>query len=135
MKPEAGKRYIRRDGSVSPALIPDTWGWGNHVQDPETEMVFVENGQVFTYQNDGYDLVEEYSPTKIEVGKKYVLVKPHEDYITPKKGDVVIVTSLTTENSGMVKHGNVNQEHCSLEDDSWWLYMRDLDQRLLLLNE
>lgn len=135
MKPEIGKHYIRRDGTISPALIADTWGWENHVQDPETGMVFGENGQVFTYRNDEYDLVKEYCSTKIEVGKKYVLVKPDENYYKPKKGDVVTVTSLSNSNAGMVKHGNVTTEHSSTKDGSWWLFMSDLDKRLLLLNE
>lgn len=66
LKVEAGKRYVRRDGSVTPPLMVDPLGWDNIVIDPQTELIYSsqegdERGPfVFSFREDAYDLMSVY---------------------------------------------------------------------------
>ena len=66
MKLEVGKRYVRRDGTITPPLMVDPWGWEDTLIDPETEMVYFSDGDddytsfVFSFRKDMKDLVAIY---------------------------------------------------------------------------
>lgn len=70
LKIEAGKRYVRRDGSVTPPLMVDPLGFEDIVVDPVTEMVYSskegnERGAfVFSFAEDEWDLVSAYEGDK-----------------------------------------------------------------------
>lgn len=64
MKLEAGKRYVRRDGTVTPPLVVDLWTEG-FLQDPETEFIFDSRDEelgdcVFVSEKNPKDLVAPY---------------------------------------------------------------------------
>jgi hypothetical protein len=65
MKIEIGKRYVRRDGSVTKPLEPDFMDT-DYALDPDTQFVYGTHGekldhQVFSYMQMAADLVEEYT--------------------------------------------------------------------------
>lgn len=62
MKLEVGKRYVRRDGTVTPPLVVDQWN-SDWLCDPEHDIAYDNSflgHQVFSFQEDECDLMEEY---------------------------------------------------------------------------
>lgn len=59
MKVEAGKRYVRRDGSVTPKLVVGDYGY---IRDAETGYLYLENDPYVIGEShlDNYDLISEY---------------------------------------------------------------------------
>jgi hypothetical protein len=73
-KIQAGKRYITRDGSQVTGVIEELPNGTNYkFTDPITNLSYLESGYyiVNTMQH-RLDLVEEYIPSQIEIGKRYV---------------------------------------------------------------
>jgi hypothetical protein len=65
MKIEVGKRYVRRDGSVTPVLSEDWVPGTGYAHDTESSFVYDTKGgpldhQVFSYKKHPYDLISEY---------------------------------------------------------------------------
>lgn len=65
MKIEVGKRYVRRDGSVTPPLEPDFFTDTGFALEPERDFVYGTFGkptdhQVFSSEEHAADLISEY---------------------------------------------------------------------------
>jgi hypothetical protein len=65
MKIEVGKRYVRRDSTITKPLVPDYMPDSDFALDPETELAYGTRGepldhQVFTHRQMHADLMSEY---------------------------------------------------------------------------
>lgn len=95
-----GKRYVRRDGTITPKLIKN----GVFLHDTETDFLFMENNSFVTIESHPKDLISEYIDNNIKDSAEEVIDDKSFDLETfyAKRHAVELALKIAAKKSGNV---------------------------------